>query len=54
MQREDHLTHQANLCTAAARSGQLEELKVLHQNGTPWNENICAYAAEGGNRELLQ
>ena len=53
-QRRGHLTRQELLCEAAARSGQLEELKVLHQNGTPWNENICAYAAEGGNRELLQ
>jgi hypothetical protein len=42
-----------SLCDAAARSGQLEELKVLRANGSPWHEGTCASAALGGHLDVL-
>ena len=42
------------LCEVAARNGQLEELKLLRENGTPLNANTCSAAAEGGHLEVLQ
>tara|TARA_B110000902_G_scaffold40866_1_gene43949 strand:- start:3060 stop:3572 length:513 start_codon:yes stop_codon:yes gene_type:complete len=54
LQRGGRLKHQESLCQAAARSGLLEELKVLCSNGTPWNVWTCAYAARGGHLEVLQ
>ena len=35
MQRQGRLSRQERLCAAAARSGQLEELKLLRANGCP-------------------
>jgi len=37
-QRGGRLQYQERLCQAAARSGQLEELKALRADGCPWNE----------------
>ena len=54
LQRGGRLSRQELLCAAAARSGQLEELKVLRANGCPWDEGTCAYAALGGQLEVLQ
>ena len=55
MQRGGHLFLQEQLvCAAAARSGQLEELKKLRENGCPWNAKTCAYAVMGGHLEVLQ
>ena len=54
LQRRGLLSRQEHLCTAAARSGQLEELKALRENDTPWDEFTCAYAAMGGHLEVLQ
>ena len=54
LQRGGRLSRRERLCQAAARSGQLEELKVLRENGCPWNEDTCAYAAFGGQLEVLQ
>jgi hypothetical protein len=54
LQRGGRLWRRERLCQAAARSGQLEELKVLRENGCPWNEDTCAYAAFGGQLEVLQ
>ena len=54
LQRGGRLSRQEYLCQAAARSGQLEELKVLCSNGTPWDVWTCAYAARGGHLEVLQ
>ena len=41
LQRQGLLLRQELLCQAAARSGQLEELKLLSENGCPWNEYTC-------------
>ena len=31
----------------------LECLKYLHENGCPWNEEVCCYTASGGHFEIL-
>ena len=54
LQRQGRLSHQEYLCAAAARSGQLEELKVLRADGCPWDEKTCAEAARSGHLEVLQ
>ena len=54
LQRRGHLTCEEYLCQAAARSGQLEELKALRADGWPWNEYTCAAAAKVGHLEMLQ
>ena len=33
------------LCPAAAKGGHLEVLKWLRENGCPWDEETCRYAA---------
>ena len=54
LQRGGRLSRQEYLCAAAARSGQLEELKVLRADGTPWDKDTCSYAAFGRHLEVLQ
>ena len=54
LQRGGRLSRQEYLCQAAARSGQLEELKALRADGWPWDFATCAYAARGGHLEVLQ
>jgi hypothetical protein len=54
LQRQGRLSRQEYLCAAAARSGQLEELRVLRANGCPWNANTCSGAALGGYLEVLR
>jgi hypothetical protein len=54
LQRGGRLSRQEYLCAAAARSGQLEELKVLRADGCPWDEKTCAEAARSGHLEVLQ
>ena len=54
LQRGGRLSRRELLCQAAATDGHLEELKVLRENGCPWNEDTCAYAAFGGQLEVLQ
>ena len=54
MQRGGRLSCQEYLCAAAARSGQLEELKVLRADGCPWDTSTCWSAARGGHLEVLQ
>ena len=54
LQRGGRLSRQERLCQAAAKSGQLEELKVLRADGCPWNVNTCAAATESGHLEALQ
>ena len=54
MQRQGRLSRQELLCAAAARSGQLEELKVLRADGWPWDRDTCSAAARGGHLEVLQ
>ena len=48
------LSDKKYLCHAAARSGQLKELKLLRAGGCPWDEDTCARAAEGGHLEVLK
>jgi hypothetical protein len=38
----------------AAKTGQLEVLQWLRENGCPWDEYTCHHAAEGGHLEVLQ
>ena len=54
LQRRGILQHQEYLCHAATRSGQLEELKLLHENNTPWDAQTCGTAACGGHFEVLK
>ena len=54
MQRQGRLSRQELLCQAAARSGQLEELKALRADGCPWDRDTCSAAALGGHLEVLQ
>ena len=42
------------VCGAAARSGQLEELKALRAKNFPWNLSTCLLAASGGHLETLK
>ena len=53
-QRGGRLSRQEYLCQAAARSGQLEELKLLRADGWPWDAGTCSSAAKGGHLEVLQ
>ena len=41
-------------CAAAARGGNLECLKYLHEHGYPWSEWVSLAAAEGGHLECLK
>jgi hypothetical protein len=54
LQRGGRLLRQEYLCQAAARSGQLEELKMLRDNGCPWSRSTCWAAARGGHLEVLK
>ena len=54
LQGGGRLSCQEYLCAAAAGSGQLEELKLLRENGWPWDQDTCARAATGGHLEVLQ
>jgi hypothetical protein len=55
MHSAERLSRKTLLCAAAARSGQLEELKSLRANGVPWNcWTTCAYAAWGGHLDVLK
>ena len=48
------LRNKSLLCAAAARSGQLEELKALRAKNFPWNLSTCLLAARGGHLETLK
>ena len=54
LQRRGELSREEYLCEAAARSGQIEELKELRANGYPWDEDTCVGAAICGQLEVLQ
>ena len=54
MHSRGRLSYKIHLCAAAARSGQLEELKSLRAEKWPWNAWTCAYAAENGHLETLK
>ena len=48
------LRNKCLLCAAAARSGQLEELKALRAKNFPWDEYTCTNAAMGGHLDVLK
>ena len=54
LHRGGRLSRRERLCEAAARSGQLEELKLLRENGCPWDGMTCSAAARGGHLEVVQ
>jgi hypothetical protein len=54
LHRQGRLSRQEYLCYAAARSGQLEELKLLRDNDCPWDSGTCDWTALGGHLEVLQ
>ncbi len=54
LQRGGRLSRQEYLCQAAARSGQLEELKVLRADGCLWDKWTCKSAARGGHLDVLR
>ena len=54
LQWQGRLSRPEYLCQAAARSGQLEELKLLRENGKPWDELTGSAAAMSGHLEVLQ
>ena len=54
LQRGGCLSRQEFLCWAAARGGNLKELKGLRENGCPWHEMTCMGAAMGGHLDMLQ
>ena len=41
-------------CAQMAENGNLELLKVLHENGCPWDETTCSEAALNGHLECLK
>lgn len=41
-------------CENAARAGDLQELKRLHESGCPWYEYTCASAAAAGHLDCLK
>lgn len=48
------LSHREYLCEAAARSGQLEELKALRLNDWPWGMRTALRAAKAGHLDVMQ
>ena len=54
LHRRGCLSSKERLCEAAARTGQLEELKLLRADGCPWSKLTCSAAARGGHLEVLQ
>ena len=48
------LSHKEHLCAAAARCGDLEELKALRADEWPWDGYTCCRAADGGHLEVLK
>ena len=54
LRRRGRLSDERLLCAAAARNGDLEELKAMRAENLPWNEYTCAYAAKGGHLEVLK
>ena len=54
LQLAGRLSRQEFLCEAAARSGQLEKLKLSRASSCPWDKRTCSGAARGGHLEVLQ
>ena len=54
LRRRGPLKNESLLCAAAARNGDLEELKALREAKFPWDNWTCGFAAAGGHLEVLQ
>ena len=54
LRRQGRLCNNRLLCAAAARSGDLDELKAFRAEEIPWNTWTCEYAAAGGHLEVLR
>jgi hypothetical protein len=54
LRRQGRLNNESLLCAAAARNGDLDELKRFHAKKIRWDKLTCAFAAEGGHFELLK
>ena len=54
LRRRGELEDECLLCAAAAKNGDLEVLKALRAEDSPWNEKTCACAAERGHLEVLK
>jgi len=54
LRRRGVLKNERLLCAAAARIGDLEELKALRAEDFPWDAWTCMYAALGGHLDVLQ
>ena len=53
LQRGGRLSRRERLCEAAARSGQLEELKALRADGWPWDEDTIGLARANGYDDVV-
>jgi hypothetical protein len=54
LHRRGLLDRMEYLCEAAARSGQLEELKRLRARSVPWDARTCSAAASSGHFDVLK
>ena len=54
LRRQGRLCNNRLLCAAAARSGDLDELKSFRAEEISWDKWTCAYAAAGGHLEVLR
>ena len=54
LRRRGRLSDERLLCAAAARIGDLDELKSFRAEGIPWSTWTCAYAAAGGHLKVLR
>ena len=54
LRRRGELEDECLLCAAAAKNGDLEVLKALRAEDSPWNESTCTHAAQGGQLEVLK
>ena len=43
-----------DICDEAAREGNLDKLKSLHEDGFVWGEGVCEAAAENGHLDCLK
>jgi hypothetical protein len=51
---ENKMPWNSDACFAAARSGNFENLKWLHENGCPWGKKVMISASIFGNFEIVK
>ena len=51
---EKCLERRERFCARMAENGNFDLLKVLHENGCPWDEETCSNAAKNGHLECLK